>query len=124
MENRALDWINVVGTPVRPTSPLKVALYTVAPNQETGVGGTEVVGGAYARTNVVFTAAATGSSTNTADVTFPTATAAWGTVVAAAVFDSAATPVMIWSGPLPTAKVVDTSDTLRIPLGQLSTALD
>lgn len=123
-ENLMLDWINGVGTPTRPTTPLKVALYTVLPNQETGAGGTEVSGGSYARTNVTFTAAASGAAENTADVTFPTATASWGTVVGAAVFDSAGTPVMIWSGPLASSKTVDNGDTFKIPAGSLDVSLD
>lgn len=123
-ENLMLDWVNVVGTPARPTGPLKVALYTVLPNQETGAGGTEVTGGSYARTNVTFTAASAGASENTADVTFPTATASWGTVVGVAIFDSAATPVMLWSGTLTSSKTVDNGDTFKIPLGSLDVSLD
>jgi len=120
-ENRALDWINVVGTPTRPTSPLQVALYTTAPNQETGAGGVEVGAGlGYARQNVTFGAAASGSASNTAALTFGAATASWGTVVAAAVLDSAGTPVMLWSGNLPTSKAIDTGDTLTFAIGQIT----
>lgn len=123
-ENLMLDWINVVGTPTRPTSPLKVRLYTVMPNQETGAGGTAVTGGSYADTNVTFTTAASGASENTADVTFPTATASWGTVLGIAVIDSAGTPVLIWIGTLTTSKTVDTGDTFKIPAGSLDVTLD
>ena len=119
-----LDWINVVGTPTRPTSPLKVALFTTSPNQETGTGGTEVSGGSYARTSVTFGAASGGSSANSADVTFPTATALWGTVVAAGIYDSAGTPVLLWVGNLSASKTIDTGDTFKIPSGQLTVSVD
>src|SRR5215207_3400788 len=75
LENRMLDWANpAVALPTRPTSPLKVALYTVMPNPETGVGGTEVVGFAYARATIVFPLASSGATSNTSAVTFATAT--------------------------------------------------
>ena len=119
-----LDWINGVGTPTRPTTPLKVALFTTSPNQETGTGGTEVSGGSYARTSVTFTSASGGSSSNNADVTFPTATALWGTVVAAGIYDSAGTPVLLWVGNLTTSKTIDVGDTFKIPSGQLTVSVD
>lgn len=121
-ENLMLDWINVVGTPTRPTSSLKVALYTATPGE--AAGGTEVTGGAYARTNVTFTTAASGASANTADVVFPTATASWGTVTSIAIWDNAGSPVMLWYGPLTASKTVDNGDTFRIPSGSLTLALD
>lgn len=119
-----LDWINGVGTPTRPTTPLKVALFTTSPNQETGAGGTEVSGGSYARTSVTFSAASGGASSNSADVTFPTATASWGTVVAAGIYDSAGTPVLLWVGNLSTSKTIDVGDTFKIPAGQLTVSVD
>jgi hypothetical protein len=40
LENGMLNWANPdVALPARPVSPLKVALFTVMPNQETGLGG-------------------------------------------------------------------------------------
>lgn len=119
-ENRILDHINLV-TAWTPTTPLKVALYTVAPTD--AGGGTEVSGGSYARTNVTFGAASGGSASNSADVTFPTATASWGTVVAAAIFDSAGSPVMIWYGTLTASKTVDVGDTFKIPAGSLTLSI-
>jgi hypothetical protein len=123
-EDLMLNWINGVGTPTRPTTPLKVRLYTTLPNQETGAGGTEVTGGSYASTNVTFTTASGGAAENTADVTFPTASASWGTVVGIAVWDSAGTPVMLWSGTLTSSKTVDNGDTFKIPAGSLDVTLD
>lgn len=117
-----LDWVHAVGTPTRPTSPLKVALYTATPGE--AAGGTEVSGGSYARTNVTISAASGGSTANSADVTFPTATASWGVVTHMAIWDSAGTPVMLWYGPLTASKTVDNGDTFRIPSGSLTLALD
>lgn len=120
-ENKILDHISLV-TSWTPTSPLKVALYTVAPT-ETG-GGTEVTGGSYSRTNVVFSAASNGTISNSNDVVFPVATASWGSVVAAAIYDSASSPVMIWYGPTSSGKIVETGDEYRLPVGSIVLTLD
>jgi hypothetical protein len=60
------------------TSPatVYVSLYTTDPTDADS--GTEVSGGSYARTAVTFGAPSNGVSTNSADVTFPTATASHG----------------------------------------------
>jgi len=64
------------------TSPttVYVSLWTSDPTD--AASGTEVStsGTSYARTSVTFGAPSNGASTNNADVTFPTATASWGTV--------------------------------------------
>jgi hypothetical protein len=119
-----LDWVNGVGTPTRPTTPLKVRLYTTMPNQETGSGGTAVTGGSYADTNVTFSAASAGATSNSADVTFPTATANWGTVLGIGIVDSAGSPVLLWVGTLTSSKTVDNGDTFKIPAGSLTLSLD
>lgn len=72
-----------------------VALLTTAPTADDGTGAVEAAGGGYAR---VATSAATWAAAsappplvaNTAAIAFPTATANWGTVVAAALYDAAA----------------------------------
>jgi hypothetical protein len=71
-----------------------VALFTTAPSDDSGAGAIEVSGGAYAR---VATSAASWNAAvapppliaNAAAITFPTATASWGTIVAAALYDAA-----------------------------------
>lgn len=72
-----------------------VALFTTAPTAEDGTGAVEPSGGSYARvaTSGVTWNAATGSApasiNNAATITFPTATANWGTVVAWGLYDAA-----------------------------------
>ena len=70
---------------------IHVALFTAAPTD--AGGGTEVTGGSYARVSVTnnatnFPAAASGLKQNGTAITFPTATADWGTVVAFGLFDA------------------------------------
>lgn len=79
------------GTPATAPSAIYLALFLTNPG-ETGAG-TEVSGGSYARQSVSFSApASTGSGimsiSNAADIVFPQATAAWGTITYVALFDS------------------------------------
>ncbi len=99
-----------------PTQPY-VALYTVAPT-DVG-GGTEVTGGGYARQAVTFTAPAPDSVSNTTDVTFPIASAGWGTVVAFGIFDAATGGNLLYYANLTVARDVLINDQLRFPTGQL-----
>jgi hypothetical protein len=92
------------------TSPatVYVGLYTVAPT-DVG-GGTEVTGGSYARQSVTFSAPASGSVANSGAVTFPQATATWGTIVSMGIFDALTSGNLLYYGSLATSKTVDIGD--------------
>jgi len=105
-----------------PPATIYLALYTVAPT-DTG-GGTEVSGGGYARQSFTLTAATAGSTSNSADIVFPTATADWGTIVAVGIFDAATAGNLLWYGNLSTSKTVLNGDTFKILAGNLSITLD
>jgi len=95
-----------------------VGLYTAAPSDSGG--GTEVSGGAYARQAITFSAAAAGTTNNSAVVTFPTATANWGTITHFALFDaSTAGNMLMWSA-LTTSRVVNTNDIVKFSAGSLT----
>lgn len=98
-----------------------VALFTT-PTTDAG-GGTEVVGGAYARTAVTFAAAVAGLISNNALVSFPIATAPWGTITHAAIFDAAVAGNMLWHGAIPNT-VIGIAQTFTIPIGALTAELD
>jgi hypothetical protein len=119
-----------VATDAFPTS-VYVALFTAAPGDSGG--GTEVSGGAYARVAVVRSPTgsarwsdpgATSGLTDNLDVlTFPTATANWGTVVATAVFDGAAAGNLWIFGNLATSKAVNIDDTAKFAVGALDLSI-
>jgi len=98
-----------------------VSLWTSDPTD--AGSGTEVSGGSYARTAVTFAAPANGVSTNSADVTFPTATASWGTVGWIGINDAASSGNLLYHTPLDTAKTIDTGDIFKISSGNLSVTL-
>lgn len=106
---------------------LHVALFTVAPS-DTG-GGTEVSGGGYARVAVTnnptnFPAASGGAKANGTDVTFPTATASWGTVVAFGIFDASSGGNLLAWATLTTNKTIGSGDTASFPIGDIDITLD
>lgn len=119
-ENLMLDWINSVGTPTRPTAPLKLALCTTAPTDTTA--GTEVTGGSYVRTNANLGAASAGAVTNTAEIRFTNMPAA--TVTHVELWDNhSTTPVRLWYGILAAPKTTNLGDDFVIAATDLDITL-
>ena len=98
-----------------------VSLWTTNPTD--AGSGTEVSGGSYARTAVTFGAPSDGASLNSADVTFPTATASWGTVGWIGINDAATSGNLLYHTALDTAKAIDSGDIFKISTGNLSVTL-
>jgi len=129
LEQKLLDeLLNKVAFPGPSTY---VALFTTAPTD--AGGGVEVSGGAYARQLVDTNASLVDPKWNLAvseggggflvdnlqDIVFPTATAAWGTVVAAAIFDAVTAGNMLVHGALTVDKPVTLDDTFKFLAGEL-----
>jgi len=104
-------------------SAVYVGLFTTLPN-DNGTGGTEVSGGGYARQAVTFGAPSNGSMSNSADITFPLATANWGTIVGFGIFDAATGGNLLYFGSLTTSKSIESGDQLRFPAGNLTITED
>lgn len=98
-----------------------VSLWTSDPTD--AGSGTEVTGGSYARTAVTFGAPSNGATTNSADVTFPTATASWGTVGWIGINDASTSGNLLYHTALDTAKTIDSGDIFKISTGNLSVTL-
>jgi len=100
-----------------------VSLWTSNPGDD--ASGTEVstVGTSYARTAVTFGAPSNGVSTNSADVTFPTATGSFGTVGWIGINDASTGGNLLYHTALDTAKAIDTGDIFKISTGNLSVTL-
>ncbi len=96
LENAFLDHVFGVTAYTAPTG-VYVALLTADPT-DAGDMTAEIAVGGYARTQATFGAAVAGVSTNSADITFPTATADWGTVTHFAVMDASTAGNMLYSG--------------------------
>jgi hypothetical protein len=98
-----------------------VSLWTSDPTD--AGSGTEVSGGSYARTAVTFGAPSNGATTNNADVTFPTATASWGTVGWIGINDALSSGNLLYHTALDTSKTIDSGDIFKISTGNLSVTL-
>ena len=105
------------------TSPatVYVSLWTSDPTD--AGSGTEVSGGSYARTAVTFGAPSGGVTTNSADVTFPTATASWGTVGWIGINDALSGGNLLYHTALDTSKTITSGDIFKISTGNLSVTL-
>ena len=115
--------INVTLRATAYTAPttVYVALYTTDPTDADT--GTEVTGGSYARTSVTFAAPSNGVTTNSADVTFPTCTLAWGTVTHIGLRDASTAGNLLYHTPLDASKTIDLGDIFKITTGNLSVTL-
>lgn len=101
------------GSFTKPTA-LYYGLYTAAPTD--AGGGTEVTGGSYARVNLApldanYDAHATaGRTRNQSTITFPSPTAAWGTVTHMGVFDASTAGNLLFWKALNTPRVINNGD--------------
>lgn len=119
-ESLLLNWVHGVGTPTRPTTPLKVALMTA--NGSDSAAGTEVTGGSYARQNITLTSSTGGSGvSNDADILFTAMPAC--TVVGIEIYDSAGTPVRLWYGALAASKTLAAGDEFKLAAGDVDLAI-
>lgn len=125
LENELLDHVFNNSAFTGPTT-LYVSLFTAAPTD--AGGGTECTGGSYARVAVTanttnFPVASGGAVANGTTITFPTATADWGTCVAFGIHDAAsAGNLLVWAD-LTANKTVSNGDTASFAVGDLDITL-
>lgn len=128
LEDKLID--HVLGS-VTYSDPATVwaALYTVAPTKTTS--GTEVSssGTGYGRVNCgatasggKFSASSGGATSNDGAITFATATASWGEIVAVAILDAETGGNILYFGGLTANKTVDSGDTVSFATGALDIA--
>ena len=113
-------------TPITKPTTVYVALCTTIPTSSTA--GTEVTGGGYARVAVTTSATnftiATDVATSGIAITFPAATASWGTVVAYQFYDAATAGNPLFYGTLTTSQIISTGATPSFAAGQLTITMN
>jgi hypothetical protein len=122
LENKINDHVLGGSDYTRPGT-VYFALYTAAPT-EAG-GGTECSGGSYARVSVTnnstnFPSSVSGVKANGTAITFPTASANWGTVTAFGVFDASTGGNLLYFGTLSASRTVTSGDTARFAAGDFT----
>lgn len=104
------------------------ALSTTTPT-DAGGNFTEPGVGSYARVaatnnSTTWPAASGGVKANGIQITFPTATAAWGTVTHFGIYDASSGGNLLYLGALTSSLVVNNGDTPRFPIGDLTITFD
>lgn len=131
LENKLLDH-TLRNTSFTSPTTVYVALFTgsasaTLANLEAGTLTNEVStsGTAYARQSAAFGAASSGSISTNATITFPTATASFGTITCIAIMDSdvEGSGNVLFYGQVTTAKAIDTGDTFQISSNNLTVSL-
>ncbi|CAB4126397.1 hypothetical protein UFOVP89_39 [uncultured Caudovirales phage] len=120
LEN-ALVNVTLRGTAFTAISTPYVALFTSDPTD--AGSGTEVTGGSYTRQSATFGAPSNGASVTTADITYPTATASWGTIGWIGIYDASTGGNLLYHTPLDVSKAIDSGDIFKITAGNLSVTL-
>lgn len=120
LENALING-TIRGTTYTAPATVYVGLYTSDPTDANT--GTEVSGGSYARQSATFGAPSNGASVTTADITFPQASANWGTVGWIGILDASTSGNLLYHTPLDTSKDIQTGDIFKISAGNLSVTL-
>ena len=134
LENKLLDHVLKFGNGsvtvgsgagYAPPATVYVALFTANTGLETNSPSAEVttVSTAYARQAITFATASGGSSASNATVTFPAATANYGTVSHVALMDASTAGNVLFHGAVTTSKLIETGDTFQISSGNLTISL-
>lgn len=120
MQNAIRAWFRGTTFPTVVAGQLWVALHTTTPTGDTG--GAEVSGGAYARValsvSTAFADNGAGRLTNASDITFPTASADWGTVVGWSLVSAATGGVRRAMGSLQDPQVIASGKVFKIAAGE------
>jgi hypothetical protein len=125
-QNARLNWLKGTAYPSVPTN-VYIALLTTLPSDNNGTGLVEVSGGSYARQAVaaasgwssVTTSGSLQQMSNSGAITFPTATANWGTIVGVAIYDALTVGNLLYFGALAANQVVNSGNQFQFAIGNL-----
>ena len=136
-ENSIVDWL-MRGQSLTPPATGYVALFTTCPTDSTA--GTEVTGGSYARVSVVASLAnwagtqssgsttassgTNGTTSNNGAITFPAATADWGTVNCFGYMSASSGGTLIFYAALTAARNIANGSTASFAAAALTFQID
>lgn len=121
LENEILDHILGTGSYTAPAA-VYVGLSTGSFADDNS--GTELSGNGYARVAATFSAAASGTTSNSAAIEFSAATGSWGTVSHFGIFDASTAGNLLIHGAFTASKVIASGDILKISAGDLDVSAD
>jgi len=120
LETELLDHV-FAGNAYTSPSTVYVGLFTSSPAEDNS--GTEVSGGSYVRQSGSFSVSGN-TATTTAAIEFPTATASWGTITHAGIYDASSSGNLLAYAALTASKAIASGDVFRIPTGDIDITLD
>lgn len=103
-----------------PAATVYISLHTADPGL---TGASEVSGGAYARQSIAFAAASAKVCINSALITFPTATVAWGTITHAGIWDASTAGNFLFGDALTISRVIGIGDIFKFAAGDAKVTL-
>lgn len=124
MEDRIVNFMRNVA--ITGQAAAYVALFTDAASVgglEAGTLTGEVSGGSYARELAGLSASSDGTSSNAGDITFTTATAAWGVITYVGLMDALSAGNVLMHSALDAPKTVADGDTFKINTGDLDVTI-
>lgn len=116
LENEILDHILSVGSYTMP-SAVYVGLSTGSFGDDNS--GTELSGNNYSRVAATFSAASSGTTSNSAAIEFAAATGTWGSISHFGIFDASSSGNLLIHGAFSSAKTIENGDVLKISTGDL-----
>lgn len=138
-ENSMIDWL-MRGQMLTPPATGYIALFTTCPNDTYPTVGAEVSGGSYARVSyaaslanwagtqsagsTVASSGTGGTTSNNNAVTFPAATADWGTVNCVGYMSASSGGTLIWYTALTAARSITNGSTASFAAAALSFQID
>jgi hypothetical protein len=122
LENKLLDHSLATAAYTAPGN-VYVGLHTGSPADDNS-GANEITGNSYTRKVASFAAAASGSASTDATITFDAATGNWGTITHISLYDSSSAGNLLFHGAVTTSKTIETGDTFQISTGNLTISLD
>lgn len=138
-ENSMIDWL-MRGQTLTPPATGYIALFTTCPNDTYPTVGAEVSGGSYARVSyaaslanwagtqsagsTVASSGTGGTTSNNNAVTFPAATADWGTVNCVGYMSASSGGTLIWYTALTAARSITNGSTASFAAAALSFQID
>lgn len=127
LENELLDHVFGKGSYSSP-APVWIGLWTASlADDSDGSTAGEVSGGGYSRQSAPATkwgSASGGSISNTGSITFPSATASWGTVTHFGIFDASSAGNLLYFAALSASKKIESGDTPKFAAGALTVSED
>ena len=105
------------------TSPTTVYLALYLDDPTDADTGTEVSGGSYARQSITFGSPSNGTSTNSAAIEFPAATANWGAITHVGIRDALTSGNLLYHTALDASKTINNGDIFKILTSNLSVTL-